>query len=123
MSDSSKWDLRECLAQLITFRDERDWKRFHTPKDLAAALNVEAAELQEIFLWQPAHAGSDVRKDADQLARAREEIADCAIYLLLLSYELELDLAAAIREKILANEKRYTVEEHRGVARKAPKRP
>ncbi len=115
------WDLDAALTRLLAFRKARDWEQFHRPKDLAAALSIEAAELQEVFLWKPPVDSGAVRADPDTLARAREEVADCAIYLLLLAHDLGIDLAGAVDEKITANEARYTVEGHRGVAKKAAK--
>ena len=118
---NGQWDLAGALKRLLAFRDARDWQRFHTPKDLAAALSIEAGELQEVFLWQPALDSASVRADRERLARAREEVADCAIYLLLVAHELGIDLARAVDEKISSNEARYTVDAHRGVAKKAAK--
>ena len=112
-------DLGPALRAVLAFRAARDWERFHTPKDLAAALAIESGELQEVFLWQPAACGAELRGDAPRLAAAREEVADCAIYLLLLAHELGVDLPSAITDKLAANAARYPVAEHRGVARKA----
>jgi NTP pyrophosphatase (non-canonical NTP hydrolase) len=89
----------DCLIQqLVAFRDARDWKQFHNPKDLAAALSIEAAELQELFLWkQPDALDID---SPDKKERIEEEVADIASFLLLLCNELEIDLADALQSKI-----------------------
>jgi NTP pyrophosphatase (non-canonical NTP hydrolase) len=103
---------------VIAFRDARDWRQFHRPKNLAAAIAVEAAELQEVFLWSEVLPAEEVRKDADRMAKVESEMADVAIYLLLMANELEINLAEAIARKMQRNESRYPAAEHRGVARK-----
>jgi NTP pyrophosphatase (non-canonical NTP hydrolase) len=118
MSDSP-WHLEAQLHRLLAFREERDWGQFHRPKELAAALAIEAAELQELFLWREAESAATVRDDRRRIDKIREEVADIAIFLLLLTHDLQVDLAGAISAKIDANAKRYSVDEHRGVARKA----
>lgn len=115
-------DLAPALRAVLDFRDARDWGQFHTPKDLAAALSIEAGELQELFLWQPPRPAREMDGDPEHRARVREEIADCAIYLLLLVHELQIDLPRAILEKLRQNETRYPVEVHRGLARKSEHR-
>jgi dCTP diphosphatase len=120
MTDRSPLDLAPALQAILAFRDARDWQQFHTPKDLAAALSIEVGELQELFLWRAAEPGAAVAADDERMPRVREELADCAIYLLLLAHELGVDLPDAITTKLRANEARYPAGEHRGVARKAP---
>jgi NTP pyrophosphatase (non-canonical NTP hydrolase) len=103
----------------LDFRDARDWAQFHRPKELAAALAIEAAELQELFLWREGEAAAEIRCDRARMAAIQHEVADVATFLLLLVHELELDLPRAIAKKVKANESRYPVAEHRGVARKS----
>lgn len=107
----------DCLIeQLVAFRDERDWKQFHNPKDLATALSIEAAELQELFLWkQPEELDFNI---AAMKERIEEEIADIASFLLLLCNELEIDLPDALQRKIQKNEDKYPADKVRGSARK-----
>ena len=106
----------EITAKLIAFRDERDWKQFHNPKDLAAALSIEAAELQEIFLWkQPEELDL---KSEDRLARIEEEVADVASFLLLFCSEMQIDLVGAVERKIEQNNKKYPADMVRGSAKK-----
>jgi NTP pyrophosphatase (non-canonical NTP hydrolase) len=113
MSDS---DIKQLINQLVAFRDERDWKQFHNPKDLAAALSIEAAELQELFLWkQP----GDLNLDSDkQRLRIEEEVADIASFLLLLCNEMQIDLADALERKIAHNAGKYPAETVRGSSKK-----
>jgi NTP pyrophosphatase (non-canonical NTP hydrolase) len=106
------------LALLRTFRDDRDWKQFHHPKDLAAAIAIEAGELQEQFLWKT---NDEVTADLAAPARRRavvDEVADVLICTLLLADCLGIDIDRAVREKTAANAKKYPVSKARGTARK-----
>lgn len=105
--------LREALRQ---FAAERHWDQFHSPKNLASALAVEAAELLECFQWlTEAESG---QLTPDQLARAREEMADVLNYLIRLADKLDVDLLEAARDKIRQNALKYPVEKARGSAKK-----
>lgn len=95
-------DLQQRLRQ---FADERDWQRFHTPKNLAMALSVEASELVEIFQWLTPDESSAVM-DSDEAEHVREELADILIYLVRLADVLEVDLEAAGQAKIARNAQR-----------------
>jgi NTP pyrophosphatase (non-canonical NTP hydrolase) len=105
--------LRDALRQ---FADERDWDQFHSPKNLAAALSVEAAELLERFQWLTEDQSR--RLPPDELARVREEMADVLNYLVRLADKLDVNLLEAAREKIALNALKYPVEKARGSARK-----
>jgi len=96
---------------LAAFNRARDWEQFHTPKDLAMALSVEASELLELFLW---------KRDGDlpPADRLREELGDVLITLVNLSRRLGVDLLAAAEQKLALNARRYPVERARGSARK-----
>ncbi len=98
------------------FRDERDWKQFHNPKDLAVAISVEAAELLEHFQWKN---GSEVDKKvkADK-EKIEEEMADVYIYLLELSDIIDVDLIEAAKRKIAKNEIKYPADKAKGNAKK-----
>ena len=107
----------DCLIQqLVAFRDARNWKQFHNPKDLAAALSIEAAELQELFLWQ--HPDNLDLDSPAKKERIEEEVADVASFLLLLCNELEIDLADAVQRKIVKNAAKYPAEKVRGSSKK-----
>ena len=103
--------MRELIAEIVRFRDARDWSQFHTPRNLAMALSVEAGELLERFLWTADGEEPDVE-------RTREEIADVLNFALLLCHELGIDPAEAVREKLAVNEEKYPVELSRGKATK-----
>lgn len=110
-------DLNGLQHQLRTFAGERDWNQFHTPKNLAMALNVEAAELLELFQWltpdQSRELGDALPHDA-----VADELADVLIYLVRLADVLDIDLDAAVRTKIARNAVKYPVEQVRGSAQK-----
>ena len=113
---SDTW--QSLMAQARAFRDARDWAQFHTPKNLAAAIAIEAAELQERFLWK-----TDAEVDSQMQAGAKrdatiEEIADVLLYALLLADRLDVDIGKAIRNKLAANERKYPVALAKGRANK-----
>jgi dCTP diphosphatase len=102
-------DLQESVR---AFRDERDWEQFHTPKDLAAALAIEAGELQELLLWQ-----STEQQDVTLQRRhddVRYELADIVILALAFAERAGIDLSAAITDKLALNAAKYPVERARG---------
>lgn len=105
--------LRDLLRQ---FAAERDWDQFHSPKNLAIALSVEAAELLEHFQWMPET--ESVALAGDRKARIQEEVADVLLYLIRLSDKLEIDLLAAASDKIQLNAEKYPVGKARGSSKK-----
>ena len=105
--------LRDALR---AFTAARDWNRFHSPKNLAIALSVEASELLEVFQWLSEEDSRDLEPATKE--RASEEIADVLLYLLLLSDRLEVDPVAAAERKMAANAQKYPVEKSRGNSRK-----
>lgn len=110
--------LTDLVAAVRRFRDERDWAQFHTPRNLAAATAIEAAELQERFLWKTdAEVDRDLA-DAAKLALVADEIADVVMFAMLLADRLGIDLAEAISAKLAANARKYPVKLARGNARK-----
>jgi NTP pyrophosphatase (non-canonical NTP hydrolase) len=105
--------LRDSLRE---FAAERDWDQFHSPKNLAMALAVEAAELLERFQWVTEE--DSKRLPEAELARVREEMADVLNYLVRLADKLDVNLLEAAREKVQANAQKYPVDKSRGNARK-----
>ncbi|KIA96232.1 nucleotide pyrophosphohydrolase [Pedobacter kyungheensis] len=103
-------DIQEMTDALIEFRDQRDWEQFHNAKDLALALNIEAAELLELYLWK-----SPEQANPEKL---REELADVIGYALLLAEKLGLDVKEIVMEKIRKNGIKYPVDKSKGNARK-----
>ncbi|UOD31585.1 nucleotide pyrophosphohydrolase [Massilia violaceinigra] len=99
-----------------TFVEERDWGQFHTPKNLSSALSVEAAELLEHFQWLKT--GTQEELGAEKLVQVRHEMADVLVYLVLLADQLDVDLGAAVQEKMVLNRAKYPADKVRGDARK-----
>lgn len=106
--------------RLRVFAADRDWERFHTPKNLAMALAAEAGELLEIFQWLTPEEAAAVGGNDERAAAARNELADVAIYLLRLADVLGVDLTAAVEAKVDRNEQRYPAERVRGRADVGP---
>ena len=107
-------ELRDRLRQ---FAAERDWQPFHSPKNLAMALSVEAAELLEHFQWLTED--DSRRLPTAALAGVREELADVLLYLVRLADELGVDLAAAASDKMAVNARKYPADKARGTSRKS----
>src|SRR4051812_35287016 len=109
-------ELDEIRAAIRKFRDQRDWMRFHNPKNLASSIVIEAAELLEQFQWKTFDESEAAgRQNKDNIA---EEIADVAIYLIELADNLDIDLRSAIRAKLEINAVKYPVARAKGSAAK-----
>lgn len=113
MSDSELIKLSDALRQ---FASEREWEQFHSPKNLAAALSVEAAELLEHFQWLTEDESKNL--SAESRHAVSLEAADVLLYLIRLSDKLNIDLIASAQEKMLLNAKKYPVEKARGSSKK-----
>ena len=100
---------QETIERIIRFRDDRDWKQFHNPKDLAISISLEAAELLEVFQWS----GEDI-SDEGKIDKIKEELADVVNYCVLMADACNLDLDTIVREKITVNEEKYPVEKAKG---------
>ena len=109
MSDS----IKAIQEKIIKFRDARNWKQFHNPKDLAISISIEASELLEVFQWS----GSNVTAD-NKLEKIKEELADVLIYSTLMATDLGLDIDEIITNKIAANDKKYPVEKAKNISTK-----
>ncbi len=103
-------ELNELISKIVKFRDDRDWAQFHNPKDLAIALNVEASELLELFLWKS--------EDGANIDRVKEELADILIYSFLLTNKYSLDIQSIVENKLKQNSEKYPVDKARGSAKK-----
>ncbi|MBQ7814762.1 MAG: nucleotide pyrophosphohydrolase [Thermoguttaceae bacterium] len=100
---------------VVRFAEERDWSRFHTPKNLAASVVIEAAELLERFQWSTPEESFAVKDDPEALNAVAEEIADVASYLFNLCDKLGVDFASAFAAKMRKNAEKYPAERFRGV--------
>lgn len=108
--------LRALQQRLAAFAAARDWEQFHSPKNLAMALSVEAAELVEEFQWLTEAESKAL--DAERHERVRLELADVFIYLLRIADRLDVDLLRAADDKMALNERKYPADRVRGDARK-----
>ena len=100
---------QETIDQILAFREERNWKQFHNPKDLAISISLEAAELLEVFQWS-----ADDTVCADKMDQIREELADVVNYCVLMADTCGLDLDEIILEKIKKNAEKYPVDKAYG---------
>ena len=103
-------DIQDIINALVLFRNERDWQQFHNPKDLALAINIEAGELLECFLWKNA--------DEAKPEKVKEELADIFAFAFLLANKYGFDVKDIVLEKLKKNAEKYPVEKSKGVATK-----
>ena len=97
------------INKILKFRDDRDWKQFHNPKDLAISISLEAAELLEVFQWS----GTDVSNEGKQ-EKIKEELADVLNYCVLMADACGLDIDEIVQEKIKVNNEKYPVSKAKG---------
>lgn len=108
--------MESLTREICAFRDARDWRQFHNPKELAVAITAEAGELLQHFVWQSPEQSE--QRVLDRRAEIESEMADVAILLLELADNCGINLADAIRAKIARNEERYPVAKARGSNKK-----
>jgi NTP pyrophosphatase (non-canonical NTP hydrolase) len=106
-------EIKEMIDALIKFRDERDWEQFHDSKNLATAISIEAAELNELFLWKTIKDSEDVNKD-----KIKEELADILAFSLLLANRHGFDVKQIVLDKIKKNGEKYPADKAKGSAKK-----
>ena len=103
-------DITELIEKLKEFRDARDWEQFHNPKDLALAINVEAGELLELFLWK--------KPEEVNQEKVKEELADVFAFAFLLAHKYGFDVKQILDDKIAHNAEKYPVDKAKGTAKK-----
>ena len=106
-------DFKELTEALVRFRDARNWEQFHNSKDLAVAIGIEAAELNELFLWKTPEACEEVDR-----TRIKEELADILAFALLLANKHGFDIREIVLDKIKKNGEKYPVEKSKNLATK-----
>jgi NTP pyrophosphatase (non-canonical NTP hydrolase) len=112
-------NIKQLTEKIIKFRDDRDWKQFHNPKDVALSLVLEASELMEHFQWKtPEEIERYIGVNKLEIA---DELADVLYWVLLMSRDLKIDISNALLKKIKKNEKKYPVHKARGRAAKYDK--
>ena len=105
-------DIKELTEKIKKFRDARDWKQFHNPKDVALSLVLEAAEVLEHFQWKnEVEIEEYLRSNKENIG---EELADVLYWVLLMSHDLEINIKEALEKNIVKNETRYPVDKSRG---------
>lgn len=104
---------QETINQVLRFRDDRNWKQFHNPKDLAISISLEAAELLEVFQWSGSDTLCESKKD-----KVREELADVLNYCILMADACGLDMDEIVQKKIRKNNEKYPVEKAKDSAKK-----
>lgn len=106
-------EIKKITDTLIKFRDERDWEQFHDSKNLAVAISIEAAELNELFLWKDLKQSEEVNKE-----KIKEELADILAYSFLLAHRHGFDVEQIVLDKIKKNGEKYPVDKAKGSAKK-----
>ena len=107
---------QETINQILKFRDDREWKQFHNPKDLAISISLEASELLEVFQWSGADTSSN-----NKIEEIKEELADVVNYCVLMADACGLDLDEIVQTKIEKNNEKYPVEKSKGKSDKYDK--
>tara|TARA_Y100000590_G_C15170339_1_gene807100 strand:+ start:133 stop:462 length:330 start_codon:yes stop_codon:yes gene_type:complete len=105
--------VKKDLERILKFRAEREWEKFHSPKNLAISLSIEASELLENFQWTPNNEIDESRRN-----EIKEEIADIYYYLLLIAYESNIDISSVFEKKMKLNEEKYPIEKSKGKSTK-----
>ena len=106
-------ELKDITTALVKFRDDRDWEQFHDSKNLATAISIEAAELNELFLWKTVKESEEVDKE-----KLKEELADVFAYAFLLAEKHKLDVKQIVFDKIKRNGEKYPIDKAKGPAKK-----
>lgn len=103
-------ELQELTQAILKFRDERNWAQFHNAKDLSLALSIEAAELNELFLWKT--------PEEVNIDKLKEELADVLNYAILIAAKFDLDIPQIVMDKLQRNAQKYPIDKAKGTAKK-----
>lgn len=109
-------EIKKLQKMIVKFRDRRDWKQFHNPKDLALSLLLEAAEVLEHFQWKSVEEMDEhIKTHKDKVS---DELADTFYWILLMAHDFDIDLPKALRKKMKENEKKYPIRKAKGSHKK-----
>ena len=114
--------IQELKGEVKKFIDERDWNKFHNPKELATSINLESSELVELFLWKKHEELQDYMGDDEFIIKIKEELADIIINCLSFSNQMEIDLSEAVMKKLELNKVKYPINVVKGRAYKHTKK-
>ena len=111
--------IQELKDLLLEFREKREWKQFHNPKDLAEAISIEASELLELFLWKTKEEiNSELNKNSKYKKEIEDELADVVSFCFNFANSIDIDISMAVKNKIEKNNKKYPEDKARGIATK-----
>ncbi len=108
--------VEELICSVRDFVTEREWEKYHNPKDLAESISIEAAELLQLFQWVTPEESQHFQEEPPKTQRIKEELADVVLYCLGMANTLNIDLSSAIYDKIEQNKKKYPVDLYKGKA-------
>ena len=106
-------DIQAIINRIVKFRNQRNWAQFHKPKDLALALSIEAAELNELFLWKNDEEIKQINRE-----KIADELADILVYAFFMAEKYDFDITEIIRKKMEKNARKYPVEKSKNLAKK-----
>lgn len=108
-------DLKQYAKELEILRDERDWKQFHSPKNLTMALTGEVGELNEIFQWMSEEDSNKIMQNSELAQEVKEELADVFSYVMVLANTLEIDILEEAAKKLEKTKAKYPIEKSKGI--------
>lgn len=108
--------IQELIIKVREFLIEREWEKYHNPKDLAESICIEAAELLQLFQWIKPHESKEFKKNPSKLQKIKEELADVTIYCLSMANTLEIDLTSTVLDKLEQNRRKYPADSYKGKA-------
>jgi dCTP diphosphatase len=112
--------IKELITEVREFIRERNWEKYHNPKDLAESICIEAAELLQLFQWIKPEESKQLKNNPSKTRQIKEELADVVIYCLSMTNTLKLDLTTTILEKIEHNKKKYPKQQHKRSGQRLP---
>jgi NTP pyrophosphatase (non-canonical NTP hydrolase) len=107
---------KHLYEKILEFRNNRDWAKYHDPKNLSQAISIEAAELQEIFLWKTSDESRNLTEK--DIQKVKEELADVFIFMMYMCHEFGIDLLEEVEKKLILNGQKYPIEKSRGSSKK-----